>query len=93
MNSGIQDAWNLGWKLAQAERGRSTDLLLESYDAERRDASLRITRDREQIERLFTPATPFSGSNRHLLDAFVASLPGYERTWPGAPSSPPSATA
>jgi 2-polyprenyl-6-methoxyphenol hydroxylase-like FAD-dependent oxidoreductase len=79
MNSGIQDAWNLGWKLAQAERGWSTDLLLESYDVERRDASLRLTRDREQIQRLFTPATPFSGSNRHLLDAFAASLPGYER--------------
>lgn len=35
MNTGIQDAHNLGWKLAAVERGMS-DCLLETYDAERR---------------------------------------------------------
>jgi hypothetical protein len=79
MNAGIQDAWNLGWKLAQAERGWSTDLLLESYDAERRDANARLTRDSAKVERLFVPPSPISGSRRHLLHAFAATLPGYER--------------
>ncbi|MEZ7238879.1 FAD-dependent monooxygenase [Rhodococcus sp. GXMU-t2271] len=36
MNTGIQDAYNLGWKLALAVRGRAADGLLDSYDAERR---------------------------------------------------------
>lgn len=37
MNTGIQDAVNLGWKLAYALRGLGDgDLLLDSYEAERR---------------------------------------------------------
>jgi len=37
MNTGIQDAVNLGWKLAHAVAGRGDGgLLLESYEAERR---------------------------------------------------------
>ncbi|MGE7472665.1 FAD-dependent oxidoreductase [Bosea sp. NPDC003192] len=34
-NSGIQDADNLGWKLALVAQGRSPASLLESYDSER----------------------------------------------------------
>lgn len=36
MNTGIQDAYDLGWKLAAAVTGRAADGLLASYDAERR---------------------------------------------------------
>ena len=36
MNTGIQDAHNLAWKLALAVRGEAADGLLGSYDAERR---------------------------------------------------------
>jgi 2-polyprenyl-6-methoxyphenol hydroxylase-like FAD-dependent oxidoreductase len=36
MNTGIQDAWNLGWKLALTVRGAADEDLLSSYDAERR---------------------------------------------------------
>ncbi|MCT7661991.1 FAD-dependent monooxygenase [Mycobacterium deserti] len=36
MNTGIQDAHNLAWKLALAVEGRATPALLDSYDAERR---------------------------------------------------------
>lgn len=36
MNTGIQDAANLLWKLALVESGRARPLLLESYDAERK---------------------------------------------------------
>ncbi len=35
MNTGIQDAVNLGWKLALALDGRGGEALLDSYDAER----------------------------------------------------------
>ena len=35
MNTGLQDAWNLGWKLALALRGVAGDPLLDSYEAER----------------------------------------------------------
>jgi putative polyketide hydroxylase len=36
MNSGIQDAHNLAWKLAECHAGRGSELLLDSYEAERR---------------------------------------------------------
>lgn len=36
MNTGIQDAYNLAWKLALAVTGDAADGLLDSYDAERR---------------------------------------------------------
>lgn len=36
MNTGIQDAYNLAWKLAAVMAGRAPAALLDSYDAERR---------------------------------------------------------
>jgi hypothetical protein len=41
MNTGIQDAFDLGWKLAATTEGWGREGLLESYDAERRPASAR----------------------------------------------------
>lgn len=36
MNASIQDAWNLGWKLATSIKGRGYPALLTSYETERR---------------------------------------------------------
>jgi 2-polyprenyl-6-methoxyphenol hydroxylase-like FAD-dependent oxidoreductase len=36
MNTGLQDVWNLAWKLDLAVRGHATESLLDSYTAERR---------------------------------------------------------
>ncbi len=33
MNTGIQDAFNLGWKLAMVLRGRAPEALLDGYHA------------------------------------------------------------
>jgi 2-polyprenyl-6-methoxyphenol hydroxylase-like FAD-dependent oxidoreductase len=41
MNTGIQDAFDLGWKLAAVLEGWGGPALLESYDHERRPASAR----------------------------------------------------
>src|ERR687897_3055749 len=35
MNTGIQDAWNLGWKLALVAGGAADPALLDTYEAER----------------------------------------------------------
>ena len=42
MNTGLQDAFNLGWKLALVWRGIGGTALLDSYEAERRPVALRI---------------------------------------------------
>ena len=45
MNTGIQEAVDLGWKLAATVQGWGGPRLLDSYDAERRPAAIRITNE------------------------------------------------
>jgi bifunctional hydroxylase/dehydrase len=42
MNTGIQDAVNLGWKLAAVVRGRAPESLLETYHEERHQVGRRL---------------------------------------------------
>src|SRR5207249_2518101 len=42
LNTGVQDAVNLGWKLAQVVNGTSPDSLLETYQAERHPVGARV---------------------------------------------------
>jgi len=42
LSTGVQDAVNLGWKLAQVVRGRSPENLLDSYHAERHPVGARV---------------------------------------------------
>ena len=42
LNTGVQDAVNLGWKLARVVQGRSPDGLLDSYHAERHPVAARV---------------------------------------------------
>ena len=41
---GVQDAVNLGWKLAQVIKGASPESLLDTYHAERHPAAARVLR-------------------------------------------------
>jgi 2-polyprenyl-6-methoxyphenol hydroxylase-like FAD-dependent oxidoreductase len=42
MNTGIQDAYNLAWKMALVLRGRADARLLDSYEAERRPVGAEV---------------------------------------------------
>ncbi|NKL64592.1 FAD-dependent monooxygenase [Rhizobium leguminosarum] len=44
LNTGVQDAVNLGWKLAQVVKGTSPDALLDTYHAERHPVAARVLR-------------------------------------------------
>ena len=44
LNIGVQDAVNLGWKLAQVVKGLSPDSLLDTYHAERHPIGARVLR-------------------------------------------------
>jgi hypothetical protein len=44
LNTGVQDAMNLGWKLAQVVKGTSPDSLLDTYHAERHPVAARVLR-------------------------------------------------
>ncbi len=44
LNTGVQDAVNLGWKLAQVVKGSSPESLLDTYQAERHPVAARVLR-------------------------------------------------
>jgi 2-polyprenyl-6-methoxyphenol hydroxylase-like FAD-dependent oxidoreductase len=45
LNIGVQDAVNLGWKLAQVVRGISPDSLLDTYHSERHPVAARVLKN------------------------------------------------
>jgi 2-polyprenyl-6-methoxyphenol hydroxylase-like FAD-dependent oxidoreductase len=45
LQTGVQDAMNLGWKLAQVVKGRSPESLLDTYHAERHPVAARVLRN------------------------------------------------
>jgi flavin-dependent dehydrogenase len=45
LNTGVQDAVNLGWKLAQVVKGISPDSLLDTYHSERHPVGARVLRN------------------------------------------------
>jgi len=73
LNSGIQDAWNVVWKLALARAGIATDDLLATYDLERQPAALENLRLTADTMRFLTPNP---GPARWRRDAILRlSLP------------------
>jgi 2-polyprenyl-6-methoxyphenol hydroxylase-like FAD-dependent oxidoreductase len=56
MNTGIQDAWNLGWKLALVIRGEGREQLLDTYEAERWPIGRSLLRYTDRIFSTFTRA-------------------------------------
>jgi hypothetical protein len=62
MNTGLQDAHNLAFKLADVLHGRASDSLLDRYDVERRPVARRLV---STTDRLFGVVT----SERRLLRA------------------------
>jgi FAD binding domain-containing protein/aromatic ring hydroxylase-like protein len=64
MNTGIQDAWNLGWKLALVARGMADRALLDSYDAERRPVGRFVVRFTDRLFSLATSTNPLVNAVR-----------------------------
>ena len=50
MNTGLQDAFNLGWKLALVCKGLAGEALLDTYDVERRPVAVRIVESGQVVE-------------------------------------------
>jgi 2-polyprenyl-6-methoxyphenol hydroxylase-like FAD-dependent oxidoreductase len=74
MNTGIQDAWNLGWKLALVARGLATEALLESYDAERRPVGGFVVRFTDRAFAVATSTNPILRAARTQLVPRVLPL-------------------
>ena len=85
LNLGVQDAFNLGWKLAAAIGGRAPDGLLDTYESERRPvAAAVLDNTRAQMElmslepgqqalrRLLGELMRFEDVTRYLMEKITA---------------------
>ncbi|MGP2437386.1 FAD-dependent monooxygenase [Streptomyces sp. JW3] len=71
MNTGLQDAANLSWKLAAVLHGRAPDTLLDSYQSERHPVGRSVLRSSGGMIRLAMASRPWS---RALRSAAVTTL-------------------
>lgn len=83
MNTGIQDAWNLGWKLALVVRGVADDALLESYEAERWPIGRFLLRTTDRIFSVFTTVASTSPLAAWLRYVVVSRLLPWVVSWRG----------
>ncbi|MBZ4020233.1 rifampin monooxygenase [Streptomyces purpurogeneiscleroticus] len=85
LNLGLQDAFNLGWKLAAAVNGWAPEGLLDSYQSERHPVAADVLNNtRAQIELMSTEPGPqsvrrliaelmdFEDVNRYLIEKITA---------------------
>ncbi|EDY54613.1 MULTISPECIES: rifampin monooxygenase [Streptomyces] len=91
LNLGVQDAFNLGWKLAAQIRGWAPETLLDTYEAERHPVAedvLDNTRAQmellstepgpQAVRRLLTELMDFDEVNRHLIEKITAVSVRYD---------------
>jgi hypothetical protein len=67
MNTGMQDAFNLSWKLAEVIQGDAGDALLDSYNAERHPVGKRVI----DFTSTLTKVGTLKGLGRVVRDAVV----------------------
>ena len=80
MNTGIQDAVNLGWKLAHAATGRGDGgLLLDSYEAERRPIARAVVDAAAQKLHVAFGASPLRTLVKDIAISLFGNLPAVQR--------------
>jgi 2-polyprenyl-6-methoxyphenol hydroxylase-like FAD-dependent oxidoreductase len=75
MNTGIQDAFNLTWKLAAAVRGEAGDALLDSYHAERHPVAADVITFTTALTKAGTLESPFAREARNLVMKAALRMP------------------
>jgi 2-polyprenyl-6-methoxyphenol hydroxylase-like FAD-dependent oxidoreductase len=84
MNTGLQDAANLGWKLAAVAQGWAPDGLLDTYQAERHPVGRQVLRRSGAILRIGLTGPPKLIGARKLLTYAATSTPVSARLLAGA---------
>jgi 2-polyprenyl-6-methoxyphenol hydroxylase-like FAD-dependent oxidoreductase len=74
MNTGLQDAYNLAWKLALVLRGHADEPLLDSYEAERMPVAQELLRTTDRAFSLIVSTSPVAALMRTKIIARMAAL-------------------
>src|SRR6201991_2725358 len=73
MNTGIQDAYNLAWKLALVELGLADEALVDSYQAERHPIGVQLLKTTDRLFSLFGGQNPLARLARGRVAPVLAS--------------------
>ncbi|WP_150240454.1 FAD-dependent monooxygenase [Nocardiopsis quinghaiensis] len=80
MNTGMQDAYNLGWKLALVAAGRAVPSLLDSFEGERRPVARAVVEATSTATRVATAHTlVLRRARQHALRLLGRSNPAQRR--------------
>jgi 2-polyprenyl-6-methoxyphenol hydroxylase-like FAD-dependent oxidoreductase len=74
MNTGIQDAYNLAWKLAFVERGLADDSLLDSYQAERHPVGVQLLKTTDRLFAVLGGQNPLARLARGRVAPLLARV-------------------
>jgi 2-polyprenyl-6-methoxyphenol hydroxylase-like FAD-dependent oxidoreductase len=75
MNTGMQDAFNLAWKLALVCQGRARDSLLDSYSPERSAIGDQVLRNASQMTHVAIMRNPILQELRNLAAGALGHIP------------------
>jgi hypothetical protein len=81
MNTGMQDAWNLAWKLALVQAGRAQPSLLDSYSPERGEVGEMVLRQAERLTWAATLRNPLAQFLRNRVVGVLGLLPSFRRNF------------
>ncbi len=81
MNTGLQDVWNLAWKLDLAVRGRGNELLLESYSAERRPVIKNVIETTDFLTKAMGTGNKFAQTLRDTVIPLVSRTATFQHAF------------
>lgn len=81
MNTGMQDTWNLAWKLALVQKGRARPSLLDSYSIERSAVGEMVLRNAARLTRVATLRNPIGQFFRNRLVEMLGHLSAFRRSF------------
>ncbi|MFC3773918.1 FAD-dependent oxidoreductase [Mycolicibacterium holsaticum] len=79
MNTGIQDAFNLGWKLAAVVNGQAHPRLLDSYAQERAPVTRRLVKGTRRATRMVLLRNPIATAARRHIAPHITPRPALQR--------------
>jgi 2-polyprenyl-6-methoxyphenol hydroxylase-like FAD-dependent oxidoreductase len=74
MNTGMQDAFNLAWKLAMVAHGEASPSLLDSYSIERSAVGDRVLRNATQMTDIAVMRNPVAQTVRNFMAKIVLGV-------------------
>jgi 3-(3-hydroxy-phenyl)propionate hydroxylase len=80
MNTGIQDAWNLGWKLALVQRCLAQPAILDSFERERLPIEHNVLKMTEFTQNIITAEKPINRLLRDKLLPVLSGINAFQRT-------------